>query len=54
MLKIKIVHLKKIYKFDLDHLFVKRTVFVLIQKTLFINKKLGFPAKQCEICKNVK
>ena len=34
MLRTKIVHLKKIYKFYLDHFLVKRTVFVLTEKTL--------------------
>ena len=34
MLRCKLVHLKKIYKFDFDHFLIKRTVFVLIEKTL--------------------
>ena len=35
MLRSKIVHLKEIYQFDFDHFLVKRTVIILIKKTLF-------------------
>ena len=42
MLRNKIVRFKKIYKFDSDHFLVKRTVFVLIEKTLLKIKKTGF------------
>ena len=45
ILKSKIVHLKEIYNFDFDHFLIKRTVFVLIEKTFLIIKKLWFPAK---------
>ena len=38
---IKIVHLKKIYKFGFDHFLVKSTVFVLIEKTLLKLKNCG-------------
>ena len=41
MLKSKIVHLKKIYRFGFDHFLEKRTVFILIKKTLKI-KICGF------------
>ena len=34
MLKIKIVHLKETYKYYFDHFLEKRTVFILIKKTL--------------------
>ena len=34
MLKTKIVHLKKIYKFGFDNSLERRTVFILIKKTL--------------------
>ena len=34
MLRSKIVHLKKIYKFDSYHFLIKRTIFVLIDKKL--------------------
>ena len=55
MLRTKIVHLKKIYKFDFDHFLVKRTVFLLIEKTLLtIIKKLWFSDKKYKIRKNVK
>ena len=42
MLKSKIVHLKKIYKFNFDYFFGKRTVFILIKKTLLKIKSCGF------------
>ena len=45
MLKSKIVHLKKIYNFDFDHFLIKRTVFVLIVKSVIQNKKFNFPDK---------
>ena len=44
-LKSKIVHLKKIYKFGFDHFLVKRTVFVLIKKTLLKIKNCCFRPK---------
>ena len=34
MLRSKIVHLKEIYNFELDHFLIKRTVFVLIVKNI--------------------
>ena len=34
ILESKTDHLKKIYKFCSDHFLIKRTVFVLIEKTL--------------------
>ena len=49
MLRSKIVHLKKIYNFDFDHFLIKRTVFVLIVKTVIKNKKFNFPDKLCDI-----
>ena len=49
MLKSKIVHLKEIYNFDLDHFLIKRTVFVLIVKNLIKNQKFNFPDKLCDI-----
>ena len=52
MLKSKIVYLKKIYKFGFDYFLEKRTVFILIKKNVK-NKKPWFPAKLCEIRKNV-
>ena len=54
MLRSKIIHLKETYKFCCDHFLEKRTVFILIKKTLLKNKKLWFLAKQCKIRKNVK
>ena len=45
----KIVHLKKIYNFDFDHFFIKRTVFVLIVKNVIKNQKFNFPDKLCDI-----
>ena len=45
MLTIKIVFLKKIYKFDFDHFLIKRTVFVLIVKNVIKNQKFNFPDK---------
>ena len=49
MLRSKIVHLKKIYNFDFDHFFIKRTVFVLIVKNVIKNQKFNFPDKLCNI-----
>ena len=43
MLKSKIIHLKETYKFCFDHFLEKRTVFILIKKTLKI-KSCGFRA----------
>ena len=42
MLKSKSVYLKQIYKFCFDHFLEKRTVFILIQKTLLKIKSCGF------------
>ena len=42
VLKIKIVHLKKIYNFDFDHFLIKRTVFVSIVKNVIENQKFNF------------
>ena len=42
MLRSKIVHLKNIYKFGFDYFFEKRTVFILIKKTLLKIKSCGF------------
>ena len=41
MLKSKIIYLKTIYKFAFGHFLVKRTVFVLIEKTLLKIKNGG-------------
>ena len=49
MLKSKIVHLKKIYNFDIDHFLLKLTVFVLIVKNVIKNQKFNFPDKRCDI-----
>ena len=53
MLKSKIVHLKKIYKFYFYHFLIKRTIFVLIVKNVIKNQKFNFPAKQWKTRKNV-
>ena len=42
MLKSKIVHLKETYKFCFDHFLDKRTVFILVKKTLLKIKSCGF------------
>ena len=42
MLKSKIIHLKETYQFCFDHFFIKRTVFILIKKTLLKIKGCGF------------
>ena len=42
MLRSKIVHLKEIYNFEFDHFLIKRTVFILIKKTLLKIKSCGF------------
>ena len=42
MLKSKIVHFNKIYKFSFDDFLKKRTVFILIKKTLLKIKSCGF------------
>ena len=44
MLKSKIIHLKETYKFCFDHFLEKRTVFILIKKTLLKIKSCGFRA----------
>ena len=36
MLRSKIFYLKKMYKFDFDHFFIKRTVFVLFHQKRFL------------------
>ena len=53
MLRSKIVHLKEIYNFDLDHFLIKRTVFILIMKNVIKNKKLNFSDKLCDIQKKI-
>ena len=42
MLTSKIIHLKETYKFCFDHFVEKRTVFILIKKTLLKIKSCGF------------
>ena len=42
MLKSKIVHFKKIYKFGFDYFLEKRTVFILIKETLLKIKSCSF------------
>ena len=42
MLVRKIIHLKETYKFCFDHFLQKRTVFILIKKTLLKIKSCGF------------
>ena len=42
MLRSKIIHLKENYKFCFDHFLEKRTVFILIKKTLLKIKSCGF------------
>ena len=51
ILKSKIVPLKEIYNFEFDHILIKRTVFVLIVKTVIKNQKFNFPDKLCDIQK---
>ena len=42
MLRSKIIHLEETYKFCFDHFLEKRTVFILIKKTLLKIKSCGF------------
>ena len=42
MLRSKIIHLKETYKFCFDYFSKKRTVFILIKKTLLKIKSCGF------------
>ena len=42
ILRSKIVHFNKVYKFAFDHFLEKRTVFILIKKTLLKTKSCGF------------
>ena len=42
ILQSKIIHLKETYKFFCDHFLEKRTVFILIKKTLLKIKSCGF------------
>ena len=51
MLKSKIIHLKETYKFCNDHFLKKRTVFVLIVKTVIKNQKFNFSDKLCDVQK---
>ena len=54
MLRSNFVHLKRIYKFYFDHFLLKRTVFVLIEKTLLkIIKNSGFRTNNATYEKNV-
>ena len=52
MLKSKIVHLKETYKFWFDHFLEKRTVFILIKKTL-LKKKAAVSGQTMQDTKNV-
>ena len=54
MLRIKIVHLKQIDKFYFDHFLEKRTVFILIKKTLLKIKSCGFRTNSATYETNVK
>ena len=45
MLTSKIIHLKETYKFCFDHFLEKRTVFILVKKTLLKIKSCGFRPK---------
>ena len=49
MLRSKIVHLKEVYNFDVDHFLIKRTVFVLIVKNVIKNQKFNFPNEHCNM-----
>ena len=51
ILKSKIVVLKEIYNFYLDHFLIKRMSFVLIVKNVIKNQKFNFPDKLCDIGK---
>ena len=42
MLKSKIIHLKETYKVCFDHFLEKRTVFILVKRTLLKIKSYGF------------
>ena len=54
MLRRKIVHLKKIYNFDFDHILIKRRVFVLIVKMLLKIKNSIFRTNSATYETNVK
>ena len=54
MLKSKIIHLKKTYKFCFDHFLEKHTVFILIRKTLLKIKSCGFRPKNARYEKMLK
>ena len=45
----KIVHLKKIHKFTLEHFLIGHVVFVLIVKNVIKNEKFYFASNPCEI-----
>ena len=45
MLRSKIIHLKESYQFCFDHFLEKRTVFILVKKTLLKIKSCGFRPK---------
>ena len=42
ILRSKIIHLKGTYKFGFEYFFLKRTVFILIKKTLLKTKSCSF------------
>ena len=48
MLRSKIVHLNKIYNFDLDHFLRKLTIFILNAKNVIKNQKLNFSSAKRE------
>ena len=54
MLTSKIVHLKETYKFYFDYILEKRTVFILIKKTLLKIKNLIFRTHSATYETNVK
>ena len=54
MLRIKIIHLKETYKFCFDHFLEKRTVFILIKKTLLKIKNSIFRTNSATYETNVK
>ena len=51
MLRNKIIRLKKICKFYLDHFLIKCTVFVLNVKNVIKNQKLNFLDTLCDVQK---
>ena len=53
MLRSKIIHLKETYKFFFKYFLEKRTVFILLKKTLLKIKSCGFRPNSMQVTKKI-